>query len=167
MFREMRRNKQLLSNEESIEILKSATSGVLALLGDDEYPYAVPISYVYDDSRIYFHGAKTGHKIDAIKKCNKASFCVISQDEIVPEKYTTFFKSVIAFGKVRILENDKEIREAIEKLAIKYHPKDSEENRNQAIDREWNPLCMIEFSIEHMTGKEAIELTRMRNSQGE
>ena len=167
MFREMRRNKQLLSEKESIEILKNATSGVLALLGDDEYPYAVPISYVYDDSKIYFHGAKTGHKIDAIRKCNKASFCVISQDEIVPEKYTTYFKSVIAFGKVRILENDKEIRGAIEKLAIKYHPKDSKENRNQAIDREWKPLCMIEFSIEHMTGKEAIELTRMRNSKGE
>lgn len=167
MFREMRRNKQLLSDEESIEILKSATSGVLALLGDDEYPYAVPISYVYDDSKIYFHGAKTGHKIDAIKRCDKASFCVIDQDEIMPEEYTTYFKSVIVFGKVRILENEKEISAAIEKLAIKYHPKDSEENRSEVIAREWKPLCMIEFSIEHMTGKEAIELTRMRNRQGE
>lgn len=165
MFREMRRKKQLLSGGESIEILENETSGVLALLGDDEYPYAVPISYVYDNGKIYFHGAKTGHKIDAIRKFNKASFCVIGQDDIKSEEYTTYFRSVIAFGKVRILENDEEIREAVEKLAIKYHPEDSEENRNQAIAREWNPLCMIELSIEYMTGKEAIELTRMGNSR--
>lgn len=109
----MRRNKQLLSNNESVEILKNGTSGVLALLGDNEYPYAVPISYVYDNSKIYFHGAKSGHKIDAIRKCNKASFCVIAQDEIHPEKYTTYFKSVITFGKIRILEDENEIRQAI------------------------------------------------------
>ena len=81
MFREMRRKRQLLSDKESIEILENGTSGVLALLGDDEYPYAVPISYVYDNAKIYFHGAKTGHKIDAIRKCSKASFCVIEQDD--------------------------------------------------------------------------------------
>lgn len=62
MFREMRRKKQLLSYQESIEILKNGTAGVLALLGDDDYPYAVPISYVYDNSKIYFHGARSGHK---------------------------------------------------------------------------------------------------------
>lgn len=160
MFREMRRKRQLLSNEESIDILNNGTAGVLALSGDDGYPYAVPVSYVYDNSKIYFHGAKTGHKIDAVRKCSKASFCVIDQDKIIPEEYTTYFRSVIAFGKVRILEDEKEIRNAVEKLAIKYHPKDSEANRNQAIVREWAPLCMIEFSVEHMTGKEAIELVR-------
>lgn len=162
MFREMRRNKQLLSNNESVEILKNGTSGVLALLGDNEYPYAVPISYVYDNSKIYFHGAKSGHKIDAIRKCNKASFCVIAQDEIHPEKYTTYFKSVITFGKIRILEDENEIRQAIEKLAIKYYPKDDEVNRNQEIAKEWKTLCMIELSIEHMTGKEAIEIVKKK-----
>lgn len=162
MFREMRRNKQLLSNNESVEILKNGTSGVLALLGDNEYPYAVPISYVYDNSKIYFHGAKSGHKIDAIRKCNKASFCVIAQDEIHPEKYTTYFKSVIIFGKIRILEGENEIRQAIEKLAIKYYPKDDEVNRNQEIAKEWKALCMIELSAEHMTGKEAIEIVKKK-----
>lgn len=163
MFREMRRKKQLLSYQESIEILENGTAGVLALLGDDDYPYAVPISYVYDNSKIYFHGARSGHKIDAIKKCNKASFCVINQDHIVPKEYTTYFRSVIAFGKIRILEDEKEIREAIEKLASKYYEDDSIENRNQVIDKEWKPLCMIELSIEHMTGKEAIELVKKRS----
>lgn len=108
MFREMRRKRQLLSEQESIDVLARGTSGVLALLGDDNYPYAVPISYIYDNSKLYFHGAKTGHKIDAIKKCSKASFCVIDQDKIVKEEYTTYFRSVIAFGKIHILEDEKE-----------------------------------------------------------
>ena len=132
----MRRKRQLLSAGESMDILDNGTVGVLALSGDDDYPYAVPVSYVYDNSKIYFHGAKTGHKIDAIRKCSKASFCVIDQDKIIPEEYTTYFRSVIAFGKVRILENEDDIRDAIEKLAVKYHPKDSEANRKQAIARE-------------------------------
>ena len=115
----MRRKRQLLSAGESMDILDNGTVGVLALSGDDDYPYAVPVSYVYDNSKIYFHGAKTGHKIDAIRKCSKASFCVIDQDKIIPEEYTTYFRSVIAFGKVRILENEDDIRDAIEKLAVK------------------------------------------------
>lgn len=160
MFREMRRKRQLLSTQESIDILANGTSGVLALLGDDDYPYAVPISYVYYDSKIYFHGAKAGHKIDAIKKYSKASFCVIDQDNIVPKEYTTYFRSVIAFGKIHILNDEKEIREAIEKLAIKYYPQDNETNREKAINKEWKPLCMMEFSVEHLTGKEAIEISR-------
>lgn len=72
MFREMRRKKQLLSNEDVMEILEKSTSGVLAVIGDDDYPYAVPVSYVYYDSKIYFHGAKSGHKLDAIKKNDKS-----------------------------------------------------------------------------------------------
>ena len=162
MFREMRRKKQILSNKENIEILEKGTSGVLALLGDNEYPYAVPISYVYENSKVYFHGAKAGHKIDAIRKCSKASFCVIAQDEIFPKEYTTYFRSVIAFGKIRILEDENEIREAIKKLAIKYHPTDSIENRNQEIAREWKTLCMMELSVDHMTGKEAKELAKKK-----
>ena len=158
MFREMRRKKQLLSSQESIELLHCGTAGVLALLGDGDYPYAVPISYVYDDGKLYFHGAKAGHKIDAIRTCGKASFCVIGQDNIVPAEYTTYFKSVIVFGKIRILEDETEIQEAIEKLAAKYYPEDSVQNRKRVIAREWAPLCMIEFSIEHLSGKQAIEL---------
>lgn len=97
-FREMRRKKQVLSQQEVVDIMHKGTSGVLALIGDNDYPYAVPISYVYDDGKIFFHSAKSGHKIDAILKNAKASFCVIDQDYIVPEEYTTYFRSVIAFG---------------------------------------------------------------------
>lgn len=162
MFRELRRKRQALSNEACAEILHRGTSGVLALSGDDGYPYAVPISYVYDGEKLYFHSAKAGHKLDAILREPKASFCVIDQDQIVPEEYTTYFRSVIAFGRIRILEDAEEKRAAIEKLALKYAPDDSAENRRRAIDREWKPLCVLEMSIDHLSGKEAIELVKAR-----
>lgn len=162
MFREMRRKKQILAEDEAIKILEKGKSGILALLGDEDYPYAVPISYVYHDSKLYFHGAKNGHKIDAIKKYEKVSFCVVDQDQIIPEEYTTYFRSVIAFGKIRIMEDEKEMREAIIELAKKYHPTGTIKELEGAIDKDWKPLCMMEFVIEHMTGKEAIELVRAR-----
>ena len=116
-FREMRRKKQALSQQEVEDIFYKGTSGVLALLGDNDYPYAVPISYVYDGEKIYFHSAKSGHKIDAIRRTAKASFCVVDKDLVVPEEYTTYFRSVIAFGRIRIIEDDSEKRAAVEKLA--------------------------------------------------
>ena len=158
MFREMRRKKQKLSKEECDRILYNGTSGVLALHGDNGYPYAVPVSYVYNGEKLLFHSAKNGHKIDAIIKNAAASFCVIDQDQIVPEEYTTYFRSIIAFGRIRILEDATEKRSAIEKLAVKYAPDDTAENRNNAIDREWKLLCMMEMEIEHLTGKQAIEM---------
>ena len=158
MFREMRRKKQKLSKEECDRILYNGTSGVLALHGDNGYPYAVPVSYVYNGEKLLFHSAKNGHKIDTILKNAAASFCVIDQDQIVPEEYTTYFRSIIAFGRIRILEDDTEKRSAIEKLAVKYAPDDTAENRDKAIEREWKPLCMMEMEIEHLTGKQAIEM---------
>ena len=160
VFREMRRKKQVLSQKEVEDILHKGTSGVLALLGDNDYPYAVPISYVYDDGKVYFHSAKSGHKIDAIQRTAKASFCVIDEDLVVPEEYTTYFRSVIAFGRIRIVEDDSEKRAAIEKLAIKYAPEDTAANRDDAISRGLKPLCVLEMTIDHITGKEAIGLVK-------
>lgn len=119
MFREMRRIKQKLSAEESSLILERNTNGILAVHGDNGYPYTVPLSYVFDGNCIYFHSAKTGHKIDAVEKDPKASFCVIDKDMIVPEEYTTYFKSVIVFGKVSEITDDEEKFQAIEKLALR------------------------------------------------
>lgn len=162
MFREMRRKRQLLPAEETETILRGATSGVLAVLGDEGYPYAVPLSFVYADGKIYFHCAKSGHKLDAVKREPKASFCVTAQDEIVPEEYTTHYKSVIVFGRARVVEDESEMRKAIEALAIKYNPTDTPENRERAIQKEWRGLAMLALEIEHKTGKECIELTKMR-----
>lgn len=164
MFREMRRKQQLLTDEETIKIFEKGTSGVLAVLGDEDYPYAVPLSYVYCDSKIYFHGAKTGHKIDAIMKYDKASFCVIDEDNVISEKYTTYFRSAIAFGKIKIIDDETEKRKAIEKLAARYTP-DDEEGRLKEVEKEYKILHMIELDIEHMTGKEAIELVRAKQEQ--
>ncbi len=161
MFREMRRKNQILSVEENINILEKGTSGVLAVAGDDGYPYAVPLSYVYKDSKIYFHCALTGHKLDAIAGNEKVSFCVIDQDQVVTEEYTTYFRSVIAFGKARVLEQEDEKWHALEVLAAKYSPDDAE-GRMQTIDRTLKMVCMVEITIEHLTGKEAKELVKAK-----
>ena len=158
MFREMRRFQQLLSPEVSRAILERGTSGVLAVLGDEGYPYAVPLSYVCRGDKLYFHCAREGHKMDAVRACPKASFCVIDQDQVVEEEYTTYFRSVIAFGKVRVLEDEGEKRRAIEELAVKYAPLDSAEHRDRVIAREFAQMAILELTMEHLTGKEAIEL---------
>lgn len=165
MFRPMRRHKQLLSEQETLKIMESGTSGVLAVLGDEDYPYAVPLSYVYIDGRIYFHCAKSGHKLDAISRHPKASFCVIAQDRVMPEEYTSYFRSAIAFGRTRVLTDEEELRSAIVLLADKYHPTASAQEREAAIQREADLLCMFALEVEHLTGKEAIELVRARNPQ--
>lgn len=156
----MRRKKQMLSMEEMASLLAEGTAGVLALTGDDGYPYAVPLSYVYDGSKIWFHCAKSGHKLDAVRRNPRASFCVIGQDQIVPEEYTTYFKSVIVFGQIRVLEEEEEKREAIERLAVRYTPEDTPAGRAEVIGRSWASLCVLEMSIDHMSGKQAVELVK-------
>ena len=163
MFREMRRSKQRLPREVAVEILERNTSGVLALSGDEGYPYAVPMSYVYADGKIYFHSAKNGHKIDAIQRNEKASFCVIDQDQIVPEKYTTFFRSAIVFGRLRLVEDMEEMRRIAAALAMKYSA-DFKEGIPKEINASIRNMAVLELTIDHITAKEAIELIKQRNS---
>ncbi len=158
-FREMRRKRQQLAEEESIGILRKATAGTLALLGDDGYPYAVPISYVYADDKLYFHSALIGHKVDAIRNCDKASFCVIDKDDVQPAKYTPFFRSVIAFGRIHIIEDEQEKLETARLLGDRYNP-NQEEALQKELEKGFARMLMIRFDIEHLTGKEAIELIK-------
>ena len=157
MFREMRRKKQELTEERTIEVLKRCTAGTLAVIGDGGYPYSVPLSYVYDGGKIYFHCASEGHKLDAINKDSRVSFSVIDNDQIVQEKYTTYFRSVIVFGKAHVIEDQDAKRTALEKLALKYSP-DYREGIADEIDGSFKAVRMVQIDIEHMTGKEAIEL---------
>ena len=157
-MKQMRRAKQQLSDADALKLLKEGTSGVLALNG--EYPYAVPLSYVYDEGAIYFHCAKSGHKLDAVRRNSKASFCVIGQDQVMPQEYTTYFRSVIAFGKARILETDAEKWAALRLLAEKYYPEAGAQAHDDAIRHDYAPVCIVELIVEYMTGKEAIELAR-------
>lgn len=160
MFREMRRGKQLLSIEDTVSVMGRCTNGVLACLGDEGYPYAVPISYVYFNNTIYFHSAKAGHKIDAITKNPKVSFTVIDKDTIVSKEYTTYFRSVIAFGKARIVESD-ERPEAFAALVEKYSGDQPEEAKHKEITG-CTQASIIAIDVEHITGKEAIELIKAK-----
>ena len=156
MFRAMRRGKQLLSPDVTVAVLDRCTNGVMACSGDDDYPYAVPLSYVYANGKIYFHSAKAGHKIDAISKNPKVSFSVIDKDTIISEKYTSYFRSVIAFGKARIVEGDERL-DAFKALIEKYSG-DQPEGAKQDEITKCTQAYIIAIDIEHITGKEAIEL---------
>ena len=161
-FRAMRRSRQLLSEEESIRLLTSATAGVLSLVGDDGYPYGVPLSHVYSNGKLYFHSALSGHKVDAVKACAKASFTVIAADDVKPSEFTTYFRSVICFGKVRLIEEETEKMAALRELVARFNPDEGE--LNEEIRKGFARLVMIEFAIEHISGKEAIELVRARKA---
>lgn len=161
MFRGMRRNKQELSEMETIAMLQSCTSGVLAVHGDDDYPYAVPLGFTYEDGKLFFHSAKAGHKMDAIERNEKVSFCVIAADDVVQSEFTTHFRSAIVFGKARVLTEDSEKRHALECLAKKYSP-DYFDKADSEIEHAWERVCVIELTIEHMTSKAATEIIEER-----
>ena len=155
MFRDMRRSKQLLSMEDTVAVMDRCTNGVLACIGDEDYPYAVPLSYVYFNGKIYFHSAKTGHKIDAILKNPKVCFTVIDEDTIVSKEYTSYFRSVLAFGKARIAEDDEWLK-AFKAIVEKYSGDQPEEAKHKAING-CTQAYIIAIDIEHITGKAAIE----------
>lgn len=160
MFRKMRRAKQELSHEECIAILERGNTGVFSVIGDEGYPYTVPLNYVYDKDKIYFHCAVNGHKTDSIKANEKVSFCVIDKDEVIPEDLATSYQSVIVFGKAKIIDDKDEIYSACEKLGLKYNP---DKNRvDTEINNSLDALCCVEIKIEHMTGKESLDLMRKR-----
>lgn len=164
MFREMRENrrKQQLTQEETIAIFERNTSGVLSVLGDEDYPYGVPLAYLYSDGKIYVHGGKHGHKMDGMRKHEKVSFCVIDMDEVHPEAVATYYRSAIAFGKVRFITDEEQVRKIMWTFAKKYAPVGMDDAINHEIETEIRATELVEIQIEHMTGKEAIELLRAR-----
>ena len=157
MKHKMRRFKQELSLDETKAILRSGRECVIAVCDEDNVPYAVPINYVYDGTHIYLHSAKSGHKIDALKHNPNISLCVIEKGEIVPQEFTTYFRSVIVFGTVSFIEYEAEKIEALKKLAAKYSKGINPDNE---INKFLKAVEIIEITILNMTGKEAIELTR-------
>ncbi len=151
MFRNMRRQGQRLSKEECEEILTNQPRGVLALLGDYDYPYAVPMSHVYENGKIYFHGAKKGHKNDAVRNYSKCSYCVLNEGVKAPDSWWYTFKSVIAFGKIRILTDNDEKIEALTYLGDKFFP--THEETVDEINRLLEKTEVYEITVEHMDGK--------------
>ncbi|MCI7742709.1 MAG: pyridoxamine 5'-phosphate oxidase family protein [Clostridiales bacterium] len=153
---EMRRAKQRLSPEESLDILNKGSSGVLALW-DGEEPYAVPLSYVYHGGKLYFHCARAGRKLESIKVCPRASFCVVAADDVIPEKYTTAYRSVIVSGPLRILTDEAEMVPALHLLAEKYNPGHSEDAEKE-ISAGLSHMLMLELRADEISGKQGKEL---------
>lgn len=159
MARTMRRFKQQLSAEEVERLLQTGKYCVMAVSGDDDYPYAVPLNYVYDGTSIYIHSAAQGHKIDALKRNPKCSLCIVDKDDVVPEEFTSYFRSVIGFGTAHFVESTDEKIAALRLLGDKYSPGiDSEAE----IARFIRSVCIVRIDIDSVTGKEAIELTKAR-----
>lgn len=161
MFREMRRKNQALKKEICLDILNRRENGTLALLGDHGYPYAVPLNYVCMGEKLYFHCAVEGHKIDSIRRCEKASYCVIDADRVDTAEYTTRFRSVIAFGKVRLLEDESEKIAALNAIGNRFCP-ETPEKTGEEIRGAVGHTAVIEFTIDHISGKESQSLARER-----
>ena len=157
-MRPMRRFKQELPDVEVIYILTTGKVATWALDGDDGFPYAVPVNYVYADGAIYIHCAKEGHKIDSISRNPKCSLCIIDKDDIVPERFTTHFRSAIAFGLAKIVAPIDEKVKALQLLCEKYSPGiDPSDEIQQSIGR----VAIVKVEIVKATGKQAIELVKV------
>lgn len=150
-FRKMRRHKQELSKEECVDILTNEPRGVLALLGDYDYPYALPMSHVYVNGKIYFHGAMEGHKNDAVERCDKVSYCVMDEGVKNTDGWSYIFRSVIVFGKIRTLTDKAEKIDKLTHLGDKFFP--SHDNTVNEISRLLDRTEVFEITIEHMSGK--------------
>lgn len=151
MFRKMRRFKQELPKEECIDVLVGEPRGVLAVQGEDGYPYAFPMDYIYIDEKLYFHCAKEGHKLDSIAKDNRVSFCVMDKGFKKDGEWALNIKSVVIFGKIKKVDNNEDVVEIARKLGLKYYPtpESVEDEINKAISR----VQILELSIDNMTGK--------------
>ena len=155
MFRPMRRFKQQLSKERCSEILGTEKRGVLSVIGDGGYPYAVPMNFVYDNGNLYFHSAVTVHKVDAVKNDNKASFCVMTGGELSDDGWSYFVESVIVFGRVTVVEDEAIRTEKLRKLGNKYFP--DEQKTEEELAKNAGRALVLELAAEHLSGKRVHE----------
>ena len=151
MFRDLRRIKNKMTDESAMKLLTQCQEGVLGTISvDNGYPYTVVVNYVYYNQKIYFHTAKTGHKIDNIINNDKVSFTVFNDALVVQETFTTQYKSVTLFGRAKVIESQKEI---LFEFIKKYSP-DFLKSGKEYVDRSYETPSLVEIEIEHITGKE-------------
>lgn len=154
-FREMRRFKQALTQEECAAILREEKRGTLAVIGDGGWPYALPVNFWYDthENKIYFHCSKAGHKLDAIRACDKVCFTVHNAGESAGD-WSYYVKSVIVFGHARPVEDPTVKLEKARQFGGKYFPTEEElEHELRSLDR----MELVEITVDHMTGKRVHE----------
>lgn len=158
MFREMRRKKKEMDRSLAESLLEKSRRGVLAVNGADGYPYAIPVNYYYDreNQKIYFHGAREGHKVDALRANDKVCFTVYGNERIKKEEaWAPFMQSTVVFGRCHLLEAGEETTALLKRFAMKYYP--SEELVDEEIAKLGNVVQVFEIEIEHMSGKEIQE----------
>lgn len=157
MFRPIRRKTKEISIEAAKQLLTDARRGVLAVNGDDGYPYAMPINFIYDEEaqKIYFHGARVGHKVDSIKACDKICFTVYGNETIKDLDWAPYVQSTVVFGRCRLIEDQTEAIRLVKKLAMKYYP--NEELADEEIASSGKAVQLFEIQIEYLTGKEIQE----------
>ena len=151
MFREVRRKNREMNREDIIKVLNEGLDGILGTISvDNDYPYTVPVNYIYFDNKIYFHSALEGHKIDNIKKNPKVSFTIINRNEILASKFSTNYQSVTLFGHAKLVEPSKEILLEI----IKKYSGDFLESGKKYINNDYMKTQIVEITIDHISGKE-------------
>jgi len=153
MFREMRRYKQQISNEECVELLKNEKRGVLSVIGENGYPYGIPLNHFYDenDAKLYFHGAKDGHKLDAIKACDKVCYTVFDKGYRREGEWALNVKSVVVFGRMALVTDEEKAKGICTALCRKFT--DDEEYLEYEIKNSLKNVQCLELTPEHMTGK--------------
>ena len=157
MFRKIRKIKNEINQEDVKELLKTSRRGILAMNGDDGYPYAIPVNYFYDETegKIFFHGAKAGYKVDCLKSSDKVCFTVIGSEMIRAEEWAPYMQSVVIFGRCQLIDDKQNAMKRLKDFAMKYYP--SEEMVLDEIKADGQATQMFEIDIEYMTGKEVQE----------
>ena len=153
MFRDIVRIKRKIPQEDCIRILEEELRGVLSVIGDEGYPYGMPLNHFYnkEDGKLYFHSGKTGHKIDAIRKNNKASFCVMDKGYREEGEWALNIRSVIVFGHIEIIEDRETIYDISRRLSYKFT--DDSAYIEKEIETSGPGTFMFALVPEHMTGK--------------
>ncbi|MGE4508141.1 MAG: pyridoxamine 5'-phosphate oxidase family protein [Eubacteriaceae bacterium] len=154
MFPEMRRFKQQVSESDCQKILTEEKRAAFSVIGHDGYPYTIPINFYYDenDHRIYLHSAKAGHKMDALKNCDKVCLTTWNQGFKKDGDWEWNATSVVVFGKIKFVEDQRLISDRLRKMASKYYPNQAEVEAGMTSPA-FNHVQMLAIEIEHMTGK--------------
>jgi len=158
MFRPIRKVKNEISVEEAKELLKSERRGVLSVNGDDGYPYAIPINFYFneEENKIFFHGARAGHKVDSLKKDDKVCFTVYGNEQIKKQEWAPFMQSAVVFGRCHMIADRDEVLKRVREFAIKYYP--NMDLVNEELKDSGNAVRMFEITIEHISGKQIQEI---------
>jgi len=152
----MRRREKQMTENDTLKLLHRGEYGVLSLIGDDGYPYGIPVNYVYKDGFIYFHSANEGHKTDRLKENGKVSFCVVGDTEILPGEFSTKYESVIVFGKVKEVIETNDKRTGLLSLIQKYSFEFMDKGKKY-IEKDYDRARLYKIKVEHVTGKKAID----------